>query len=106
MVVERHQLGVGPVPMPPIGKGLSGRKEKVDHGHDWYSRAGFCCAAQQFVVALRKNQQCRCNPAMHRRATARARRERGMAMTANDPTPNRSKLARLLQEAGSVFDPE
>jgi hypothetical protein len=67
VVVERHQLGIGSIPAPPFGKRLSGGKNEIDYGHCWYSRARFCCTAQDFAAALRKNQRSHRNPAMHGR---------------------------------------
>jgi hypothetical protein len=33
VIVERHQLGIGLLPTPPLGKAPSGGGEKIDYGH-------------------------------------------------------------------------
>jgi hypothetical protein len=33
VVVERHQLGIGLLPVPPLGKAPSGGDEKIDYRH-------------------------------------------------------------------------
>ena len=33
VIIERHQLGIGLLPVPPLGKAPSGGNEKIDYRH-------------------------------------------------------------------------
>jgi hypothetical protein len=60
VIVERHQLGIGLLPVPPLGKAPSGGSEKIDYGHGQNSCAPlmlrctriWCCTAKRATAAL------------------------------------------------------
>jgi hypothetical protein len=57
MIVERHQLLIGPLSAPPVGDGPAGREEEVYQRHRHTPVHRFCCVAQEMVSQcnMRKN---------------------------------------------------
>jgi hypothetical protein len=55
VIIERHQLPIGLLALPPRGKGPSRRIKKIYDGHSCTPLRNQCCAAQNLVLHCRKD---------------------------------------------------
>ena len=57
MIVERHQVLIGPLPATPIGDGPAGREQEIYEEHSHTPVRRVCCIAQEMVSQrnMRKN---------------------------------------------------